>query len=214
MFSLRWFLPLLLVVSLLPLQAQAAKKKTHHKKSATATQAVVAAPTPSDFADSFHEALRTRNRDQILAMLAPNAVVFETGYVEATRDEFVKKNLSDDADFAGVTDYRPLSRGVIGDGKTVSVLTMARIQGIFGDQRVDLEQTETMILIRTSSSWEIVHLHWSAHPRQANDAGLDALPVPPPVATPDPAPTPELKSSAEPTAPVQPEAKPEDVKSP
>ena len=194
---------LLLAMSLLPAEAEAAKKKTHAKKSVTTAEVVPAVQSPQDFADAFHEAMRSRNREQILAMLAPDLVVFETGYLEATREEYVKNNLSDDADFAGVTDYRVMSRGVIGSGKNVAVLTKASIQGIFGDQRVDLEQSETMILRRTKTAWEIVHLHWSAHPRQANDSELPAQPAPPaPQAEPAP------KASAEPTAPASPEAKP------
>ncbi len=198
---------LLLAMSLLPAEAEAAKKKTHGRKSAPTAEAVATVQAPPDFADAFHEAMRSRNREQILAMLAPDLVVFETGYLEATREEYVKNNLSDDADFAGVTDYRVLSRGVIGSGKNVAVLTKASIQGIFGDQRVDLEQSETMILRRTKTGWEIVHLHWSAHPRQANDSEPPVQPAPPAPQT-EPAPAGDAKSSAEPTVPASPEAKP------
>ena len=213
MFSLRWCVPLLLALSLLPLQAQAAKKKTTQKKSVTATQTVAATPKPDNFADEFHEALRQRDRDAVIAMLAADALLFETGYVEISRDAYIKNHFADDADFANVTDYRPLRRRVISDGQNALLLTEASIQGIFGDQRVDLVQAETMVLRRTKTNWEIVHLHWSAHSRQANDSELDAQAVPAVVA-PELSPSTELKSSAELTAPVQPEAKPEDLKSP
>lgn len=213
MFSLRWCLPLLLVLSLLPLQAQAAKKKTAQKKSVAVAQAVVAVPKPDNFADEFHEALRQRDRNAVIAMLAADALLFETGYVETSRDTYIKNHFSDDAAFASVTDYRPLRRRVISDSQNALLLTEASIQGIFGDQRVDLVQTETMVLRRTKTNWEIVHLHWSAHSQQANDSEPDVQAVPP-AATPELLPATELKSSAEPTITVQPEAKQEDLKSP
>jgi len=213
--ALPWGLALLLSVSLLPLQAEAAKKKTSHKQAeapATVAAPVPAPPAqaPADFADAFHEAMRSLNRAQILSMLAPDLVVFETGYLKATRDEYVKTNLSDDADFASVTDYRPLSRGVIGSGEQVVVLTKASIQGIFGDQRVDLEQSETMILRRTPTNWEIVHLHWSAHPRQVNDSEPQVTPVAPaphtePAPAPAPAPVPVPQTEPVPASQAEPE---------
>ncbi len=197
---------LLLAASLLPLQAEAAKKKSPHGQSAQ-TEASATVQSPADFADAFHEAMRTRNREKILSMLAPDLVLFETGYMQATREEYIKNGLSDDADFASVMDYRPLSRGVIGSGQHMTVLTKASIKGIFGDQRVDLVQSETMILRRTQTSWEIVHLHWSAHPRQPDDSGPNAQPEPP-------APASAVKSSTELTAPAVPAAKQDEAKTP
>ena len=216
--ALRCLLPMLLAASLIPAQVQAANNKTPPKKVVSkvvpkpATKAVVPAPvvvaipTPADIVDQFHEALRTRNRNGVVALMSPDAWLFETGFVEASRDDYVKNHLSDDAEFARVTDYKPTRRSVITDGQTAWVLTQANISGLFGDQDVDLEQTETMILRRTATSWEIMHLHWSAHPRQADAAAQDMLTVPAEVRV--------EPSSAAPTVPVQSEAKPEDIKKP
>ncbi|MES2489746.1 MAG: nuclear transport factor 2 family protein [Pseudomonadota bacterium] len=222
---LRYLLPVLLVASLIPAQAQAANNKTPPKKVVpkTAPKAVakavapapvvVAIPTPADVVDAFHEALRTRNRDVVVALMSQDAWLFENGFVEVSRDDYVKNHLSDDVEFARVTDYKPTRRRVTTDGQTALVLTQAIISGLFGDQDVDLEQTETMILRRTQTSWEIMHLHWSAHPRQTDAAEQDALPVPPEIKA-EQAPAGDAKSSAVPTVPVRSEVTPEDIKKP
>jgi len=204
--ALPWCVALLLSVSLLPLQAEAAKKKDGKKSAETA---VASSPqTPAGFADAFHEAMRTRNRALVLSMLAPDLVVFETGYLEATRDEYARDSLNDDIKFASAMEYRVLSRGVIGSGENMSVLTKASVHGMFGDRRVDLVQSETMILRRTKMAWEIVHLHWSAHPRQSND------PEPQAQAAPEIQPPALLRQSTELTVPAVSEAKPEESKTP
>lgn len=202
-------LTLLLAASLLPSQAQAAKKK-RHDAPAVKEAAPVAPPVqaPVDFADAFHDAMRSRDRTKILPMLAPDLVVFETGYLEATRDDYVKSNLDDDTAFASATDYRPMSRGVIGSGESVTVLTKASIQGFIGGQSVDLVQSETMILRRTATAWEIVHLHWSAHTRQADEPEPHVA-ARPPVPSIEAGPPALLTPATALTVPVVPEVEPE-----
>lgn len=195
---------LLLAASLLPLQAEAAKKKARHATAAAPavkeSPAAVPVQPPIDFADAFHEAMRLRDRTKVLSMLAPDLVVFETGYLQATRDDYVKSNLDDDTAFASATVYRPLSRGVIGSGDSMTVLTKASIQGVVGGQSIDLVQSETMILRRIQATWEIVHLHWSAHTRQADEPGPRVQVAPPAQRV-----EPELPvQPAEPETPAQP----------
>lgn len=200
----------LLFLASLPLQVEAAKK-TPLKNQTTTKEAASKIQAPADFADAFHEAMRSRNREKVLSMLAPDLVVFETGYLQSTRDEYVKNNLSDDIKFASALEYRPLSRGVIGSGESMTVLTKASIRGVFGDQRVDLVQSETMTLRRTKTSWEIVHLHWSAHPRSSNDPEGQGAPS---AMQFDAEPLNTLRQSTELTAPSVPEAKPAESKTP
>jgi hypothetical protein len=180
--SPKWWLPLMIAL-LLPLQAQAAKKPHTKKPPAAPVAASVVTPAPADIVDAFHEALRQGKREQALALLASDATMFETGYVELDREAYAKGHLSDDADFASVTDYKLIRRSVFQEAQTAWVLTQGSIQGIFGDQHVDLEQTETMLLRQVPAGWQIVHVHWSAHPHVAGDAR--------PAAEPTPAPAPE-----------------------
>lgn len=157
-------------------------------------------------------------------MMAPDLVVFETGYLEATREEYIKSSLDEDVAFASVTEYRPLSRGVIGSGDHMTVLTKASIKGLFAGQTVDLQQSETMILRRAGTSWEIVHLHWSAHPRQPETVQPQAQAAPPtppelpsaavPAREVEPQAPASLKESTELTLPAVTEAKPDEAKTP
>ncbi|TXI82546.1 MAG: hypothetical protein E6Q40_12270 [Cupriavidus sp.] len=220
---LPWCLALLLAASTLSAQAASAKKSAPANPVAqTPAPAEPKPQAPADFADAFHEALHARDQEKILSMLAPGLVVFETGYLEATREEYVKDSLSDDANFASATEYRPLSRGVIGSGDYMTVLTKASIKGTYANQTVDLLQSETMILRRTLTSWQIVHLHWSAHPRSAEpvEARAPSAPVAPvaPVAPEPPQLEPEAPTapppSTEATTPPVTEATPQDAKTP
>ena len=180
---------LVLVLSvLLPLQAQA--KKAHANKPVPVAVPIAAAatvdvtePGPAGIVDDFHELLRQGKRAEVLVLLSEDAIIFETGYAGQTRDDYGKKHVSDDADFAGVTDYHVLRRQVLQDGNTAWVLTQGAVQGIFGDQNVDLEQTETMILRHLAAGWRISHIHWSAHTRPQPEA---LPPAAAPAATPEP----------------------------
>ncbi|TXH02812.1 MAG: DUF4440 domain-containing protein [Nevskiaceae bacterium] len=158
---------ILVAAAALPLQTQAAKKTTSRKATPPAP---VVAPAqaeigPAGIVDDFHELLRQGKRAEVLALLTEDAVVFETGYAGQSRDDYAQNHVSDDADFAGVTDYQVQHRQVLQEGETAWVLTQATVQGIFGDQNVDLQQTETMILRHRAEGWRIAHIHWSAHSR-------------------------------------------------
>lgn len=122
-----------------------------------------AAKSASETLDAFHKALRENRPDAVLALLAKDAVVYEQGFAESTRDEWVRKQLGPAIAFARDTDRRVLSRhtGSAGDLVWIASTTQTIIDA--ASRKVVLDGAETAVLRREGGDWSIVHLHWSAH---------------------------------------------------
>lgn len=112
----------------------------------------------------FHQSLSENYKEGALRLLAEDAIVFETGYVEE-RDGYAAGHLDADLLFAATVKREPIHTSAIVDGDLAYVLTQARRRGSFKGSRVDLENTETMVLRRIGGKWKIVHIHWSGHER-------------------------------------------------
>lgn len=125
--------------------------------------AQAAAPGPADTVDAFHQAMRGGRVDAVTRLMLPEAVIFEQGFFEASRDDYARRHLGDDMTFAAATRCEVLSRESIGSGEVAWVITRSRTRGAIGGHSVDLTGAETMLLRRTPEGWRIVHIHWSAH---------------------------------------------------
>jgi ketosteroid isomerase-like protein len=126
-------------------------------------RAQAAGPSPADAVDAFHKALRVGDAKAVLALLAPEIVIFEQGFFEPSRDAYAETHMRDDMDFARATKREVLSREAITSGDAAWVQSRTRTTGKFGDNAVDLTGAETMVLRRQADGWKIVHIHWSAH---------------------------------------------------
>lgn len=131
--------------------------------------AVVPAVTSSQAAralvGAFHAALRDNWRQGVLDLLAPDVAIFEQGYTESSRDAYADGHLDNDITFAQTTQYDVVHRESYASGDMAWVITQARTTGTFAGEKVDIDNTETMVLERRTGKWQIVHIHWSAHPR-------------------------------------------------
>ncbi|HET8883477.1 MAG TPA: nuclear transport factor 2 family protein [Solimonas sp.] len=136
--------------------------------------AVKVVPTAAAAADAraaaaivgaFHADLRDNWRQGVLDLLAPDVAIFEQGYTESSRDAYASGRLDNDLTFARTTKYDVVHRESYASGDTAWVITQARTTGMFAEQNVDIDNTETMVLQRRDGKWQIVHIHWSAHPR-------------------------------------------------
>ena len=122
-----------------------------------------AALGPAATVDAFHLALRAQDGKAALALLGPEAVVFEQGFYEASRDDYEKTSLADDLKFAATTTREVQSREAVVSGDVAWVQSLTHTRGKFGENPVDLSGAETVILRRAGDAWKIVHIHWSAH---------------------------------------------------
>ncbi|MGH8447239.1 MAG: nuclear transport factor 2 family protein [Solimonas sp.] len=114
---------------------------------------------------AFHESLRENYRKGVLNTLAPDVAIFEQGYTESSREVYGGGHLDSDLLFAASTRYEVIHREAAAHGDMAWVITQARTTGTFAGQAVDIDNTETAVLERRGGRWQIVHLHWSAHPR-------------------------------------------------
>lgn len=126
-------------------------------------QAATPAATPLTTVERFHEAVKRGDAAAVAALLTDDAVIYEQGWVEVTKDEYVTGHLPGDIAYsAGVTD-QTVDRRVSTRGSFAVVMTQGRTTGTYEGKPVDRSTTETMVLKRTRGSWLITHIHWSSH---------------------------------------------------
>lgn len=124
--------------------------------------------TPSDTVDAFHKALRQGDGKAALAFMARDVSVFEQGFEETTRDGWGANQLPDANKFAKATERRVLRKESGQDTNSGWVISTTLTSGDFDGRKLELEGTETMLLRRDGDSWKIAHVHWSAHPKEAD----------------------------------------------
>jgi len=119
-------------------------------------------PNPAEQVAALHAAMAAGDSIAVVALLAPNVVIYESGGVEQSRDEFASHHLAIDIDFAGSTTREILNQtsGVSGD--VAWVLSTTSVTGTFRDNPTNSRGTETMLLAKSDEGWRITHIHWSS----------------------------------------------------
>lgn len=164
----------ILLVALLGLgllqTAQAQAQTPSEAQTQAQTKAQTQTQTPSQVVDAFHQAMRANQPDRVLELLAPEAVVYEQGFAELSRDDWAGKQLGPAIAFAPHTRRKVLRRESRELGDVAWVLTMTRTTVSLAEQTLALVGAETAILRLQPQGWRIVHLHWSAHEEPAEAA--------------------------------------------
>lgn len=122
------------------------------------------AGTPEAAVDAFHAALRAADENAVLALLAPDVRIFESGRVEASRDAYRSHHLPADIAAAQSVRHRLLERDVLQVGTIAAVMSRTHVTGTHGGKPVDMSGTETMVLTDGPNGWHIAHIHWSFGP--------------------------------------------------
>ena len=112
--------------------------------------------------DAFHTALRRGDTNAAAALLADDALIFESGGAERTKAEYAAHHLPADAAFSQVVRSTVSRRAGNASGALAWVATEGRLTGTYKGNAIDLPTTETMLLRRNGGSWKIVHIHWSS----------------------------------------------------
>jgi ketosteroid isomerase-like protein len=115
---------------------------------------------------AFHDALAKGNRNAALALLAPDVQILETGHRE-TRDEYEKRHLDSDIEFAKAV---PSTRGALvvrQEGNVAWTTATGRSKGSLRGRNFDAENAELMVLVKTDDGWRIRAIHWSSHDQTA-----------------------------------------------
>ena len=117
---------------------------------------------PTQIADALHEALTAGDQEQIFDVIAPDVLIFESGGVEASREEYASHHMHSDMKFMAGMDREIISRQVTQDGAMAVVSTSSKLVGSYQDNQLDLASTETLVLKKGDHGWRIHHIHWSS----------------------------------------------------
>jgi len=120
------------------------------------------AATPTETVTAFHAALSAGKADQVTLLLSPDIQIYESGYVEHSRDEYTGHHLQGDIEFAKNTKTKVLKQGERVDGKFSVVMQETETTGKYKGKDVHRLSTETAVLEKQDDKWVIVHVHWSS----------------------------------------------------
>ncbi len=140
-------------LALAALSASGSAPRQHTPPSdSTAIVATVAA---------FHRALSAGDSAGALALLAPDAVIVESGDLE-TRAEYAAHHLAADIEFTRSVPSQLVTMRVYQDGAVAWVASVTTSRGTFRDRPVASQGAELLILSRTGAGWWIRAIHWSS----------------------------------------------------
>jgi ketosteroid isomerase-like protein len=113
----------------------------------------------------FHQALQSGDSAAALALLAPDAVILESGGVEDVA-EYRGHHLPADIEFARAIQgtRTPVQVRVRGDVAWAAGTSVS--QGQFRGRAINSAGAELMVLARTADGWRITAIHWSSRTRR------------------------------------------------
>lgn len=111
---------------------------------------------------AFHAALVAGDRDKALGILAPEVMIYESGYVERSRDEYAGHHLGGDMEFAKTSTRKVLKQNERLVGDTAIIWQETETTGTSRGKPVHAIGTETAVLEKKAGAWAIVHIHWSS----------------------------------------------------
>lgn len=114
---------------------------------------------PEATVTAFHDALDRGDGATVVALLAEDAVIFEEGYVERSKSEYVEGHLPADMKFSAAVASTTTSRQTTRAQGMAVVLTESTMRGDFAGKAVDRISIETMVLRRDRAGWRIIHIH-------------------------------------------------------
>jgi hypothetical protein len=124
--------------------------------------AVYAQKLPSNSWDGFHRAIVKADRAAAASILAADVQIFESGFVERSRDEYLSNHFASDAKFARAVTRKVTKRSEQMAGTMAVILEETESGGNYEGKPIKLIGTETAILRLNGESWQIVHIHWSS----------------------------------------------------
>jgi cyclophilin family peptidyl-prolyl cis-trans isomerase/ketosteroid isomerase-like protein len=118
-------------------------------------------PGPTAVVDGFHAALAAGDSAGALALLAPDAIVLESGDLE-TRAEYAAHHLAADITFTKTVPSTRVTTQVYQEGDVAWVTSVTTSRGTYRDRPIASQGAELMVLSRTEAGWRIRAIHWSS----------------------------------------------------
>jgi ketosteroid isomerase-like protein len=116
--------------------------------------------------ERFHAALAAGDSGAALALLAPDAVILESGGIE-TRDEYRAHHLPGDIAFAAAVKSERGPARVFVRGDVAWVSATSTTTGEYRGRAVNSASAELVVLVRSGQDWKISAVHWSSRARRA-----------------------------------------------
>lgn len=136
----------------------------HLLTAALLTSASIAshAATPQETVTAFHAALAAGDQSKASAFLAPDLLIFESGSVERSREEYTSHHMNEDIAFSRTGTRKVLRQGERISGNLAVVWEELETKGTIRGRDIQLLGTETTVLEKKGEEWVIVHAHWSS----------------------------------------------------
>lgn len=112
--------------------------------------------------DAFHRALQAGDQDAAAALVASDALIYESGGAERSKAEYASHHLPADTAFAAAAKRTVTRRSGHADGDTAWIATESTTTGAYKGRPINNRSTETMVLRREDGAWRIAHIHWSS----------------------------------------------------
>ena len=149
----------------------AAAEDGHDHAAATAPAAEVqsslegmkpkAAPEAEAVARAFQAALQRGDRAAVLALLAPDVRISESGHTQS-RDEYANGHLAEDIAFLKSAKITPVSLDSMPMGDAAMVGSESDIQATVKGKPTTLRSRELLKLKKDGKDWEIVSIQWQS----------------------------------------------------
>lgn len=118
--------------------------------------------SPEAVADSFYTAIAGGDETEVRSLLDPSVLIFESGNVESSLDEYASHHMHSDMKFMANMTRETVNRQVMEEGSLAVVTTQSKISGRYDDRPLRLNSTETLVMEKGENGWQIRHIHWSS----------------------------------------------------
>ncbi len=118
--------------------------------------------TPNETVENFHRAVAKGDPAAAAAALATNVQIFESGYAERSRDEYLSHHFDADAKFAKTVTRKVVRHDEQLAGDMALVIAETESSGHYEGKPIRLIGLETAVLRLADGQWHIVHIHWSS----------------------------------------------------
>ena len=112
--------------------------------------------------EAFHNALAHGDGKAAMKLLAPDAVILESGSAES-RAEYESHHLPEDLQFAQAVRSERSDIRIQVDGNTAWVTSRSKTEGSFEGKPINSVGVELVVLTKTAEGWRIRAIHWSSH---------------------------------------------------
>ncbi|HET7275874.1 MAG TPA: nuclear transport factor 2 family protein [Longimicrobiaceae bacterium] len=154
----------LMAAALFTTAAPSLAQQDHGNHTSEATQQASDTAAVAAVADALNQAIVAGDRAAVEKLLLPEAKIHEGGQTE-TRAEYFGHHFGADGTFLRAMTREPLSRTFEIDGHTAQVTSISRLHGTYGDNALDLESTEVLVLRHTpEGGWRVAEVHWTSRP--------------------------------------------------